>query len=128
MNFHRIIGTLALLTSLWCAALPAGAEELFVKNRRFEGLAIRAGEHLWVELEPLCTALGVPFKRSPAGGYILRNSSSDSVPKYSVKVGDVIIRGDQVQGKLLVPLKELASQIQARVVYNKTIDTIDVSL
>ena len=119
--------TALLLVTLCSLGLPAGADQLFVKNREFEGLAIPAGGKLWVELEPFCQALNVRFQRADSGGYILSNSSRSDVPKYSVATGDGLIRGDQVQGKLLVPLKELASKINARVVHNKKFETIDVT-
>lgn len=107
--------------------MPCAADELYVRNRLFKGKTSGSAADLWVELLPFAKALKVELTKSEGGGYRLA-SDSGSVAAETLKVNETVVSLRSEDGVLYCPLKQTATLLNARVVANSQLQTIDVNI
>ena len=133
MNKHSIAVGLAGLALLGALCAPAAADQLYVRNRPFKGTVQTSEGRLWVDLKTFAEAMEATVVASPEGGSSLvmpgEEPSSRAVPAGKVSIGDEMVESQQgSDGVVMVPLDETARLVGARVIANKSMGTIDVSL
>jgi hypothetical protein len=106
---------LALLASL---CIPTSAEQLYVRNRPFKGAVKRSDGRLWVDLKTFAEALGATVEEGEGGTTIKMPDATEAFKLETM----------QDNGMVMVPLEGTANLIGARVVVNKQMGTIDVSM
>ncbi|MGE0493609.1 MAG: hypothetical protein AB7S38_30650 [Vulcanimicrobiota bacterium] len=110
----------------------AQAEELFIRNRPFQGAVSGSGAQMMVELAPLAQALGV-HARAVEGGWLVTRQPDDQNGRELISEGVVVVEGKPVSstsgaGPVMVNLAEVARQLGAKVTPNKELGTVDVYL
>jgi hypothetical protein len=120
-----------LLTALFCGQLllSAHADQLYVRNRPFKGEVVRQSGKTWVEIKALSEALGLKLDGDPQQGYQLAAEGEASPPGE----GKAVLHGTEVPTTtgstgLLVALEDACPLLGARLVANKAMGTLDVSL
>lgn len=114
-------------------SLPIPCEQLYVRNRPYKGVVIRNSGQLWVELSGFAQALGARLEQNAEGG-IWVHQAADAALETPVAAGKVVIGSQEVEaqngadGQVLVPMEVAARLLGARVIPNKSLGTIDVSL
>lgn len=122
----RSILTWGLLVTL---SLLASAEQLYIRNRPFKGAITRESGRLWVELKPLVEALGLSLAGDDQQGYVVSGGEESVLPgPGKVKVKETEVSSNAGSGSLLVPLDQVAELVGAKVIVNKSLGTVDVSL
>ena len=129
----KTIRHLALATALCCTLLaPALGDDLYVRNRLFKGGVSSVNGGLWVELEPFAAALKLQAKKTANGAFVLSASGNSAEPEGAkpgmVWVNDTLVPSQDVDGKLYVPLEQVAQLLGAKIVKNHDLQTIDVNL
>lgn len=105
----------SLLALLW---IPTSAEQLYVRNRPFKGAVKRSDGRLWVDLKTFAEALGATVEEGEAGTSIKMPGAAEASKLETM----------QDSGMVMVPLEGTAKLVGARVVINKQMGTIDVSM
>ena len=120
-----------ILTALFCTQLLliANADQLYIRNRPFKGEVARQSGKTWVEIKALSEALGLKLEGDPQQGYQLAAEGETSPPGE----GKAVIHGTEVptttgSSGLLVALEDACPLLGARLVPNKAMGTLDVSL
>ncbi|MFN8607005.1 MAG: hypothetical protein U0931_05710 [Vulcanimicrobiota bacterium] len=104
------------LLALLC--IPTSAEQLYIRNRPFKGAVKKSEGRLWVDLKTFAEAVGATVEEGEGGTSIKMPGASEAAKVETM----------QDSGMLMVPLEGTAKLIGARVVVNKQMGTIDVSL
>lgn len=133
---RHISRKLAVLTTASLLALNLTAlavDQLYVKNKPFKGAVSTAGGQVWVELPAFAKALGANLVSNDQGGHALSMSplSTDAakdVPANTVMVGPLAIETRSDGGTVVVPLETTAQALNAKVIANKAMGTVDVNL
>ena len=117
-------GVLCLQLGLW-----AGADQLYIRNRPFKGEVVRESGKTWVGLTALAEALGLKLTGDPQQGYVLAVDGEASPPGE----GKANVHGSEIPtlpgaSGLLVALEDACPLLGARMVANKSLGTVDVSL
>ncbi|MFN8613253.1 MAG: hypothetical protein U0931_37290 [Vulcanimicrobiota bacterium] len=120
MRHLFLIGLLLLL------AWPLSAQQIFVRNRPFKSVR-KVGSATWVELKALAAALGIELKGDEQSGYCL---AEDAEPPGAGKVAlrGVALEASFEEGGVWVALETAGPPLGARVVRNKEMGSIDVTL
>lgn len=128
MKKSWIVGLLGL--GLWASTMVS-ADQLYVRNRPYKGVVKKTEGRIWVDLQTFAQALEAKVTRSPEGG---TSVSLEAAGEASVPAGQLRVEGQEVacqlqdDGTLLVPLEETARLLGAKVIVNKSMGTIDVSM
>ncbi|MBS2039237.1 hypothetical protein JST97_29910 [bacterium] len=109
--------------------LVAGAQQLYIRNRPFKGELKRESGKTWVELKALSEALGLKLEGDLQQGYQLAPEGEVSLPGE----GKVLLHAAEVPtlsgaSGPLVALEDACPLLGARMVANKAMGTVDVSL
>lgn len=122
----RVLKIMFIVGLLLLLVLPVSAQQVFVRNRPFKSVR-KVGSATWVELKALAGALGVELKGDDQVGYCL---AGDAEPPGGGKVslGGVALEATIEEGWIWVALDAASSPLGARVVRNKEMGSIDVSL
>ena len=115
MNKKNWLVGLSLL-ALLCA--QGSAEQLYVRNKPFKGTIKRSDGRLWVDLKSFADSMGATVEEVE-GNVTIKMPGSSEASKLETQ---------QDNGSVLVPLEATAKLIGARVISNKQMGTIDVSL
>lgn len=114
--------------SLFLLLLTAAqADEIYIRNKPFEGEVQGSGSQTAVEARPLAQALGLSVTESETQ-LILGEAPESPVE------GQVLINGEAVEasplegGKWLVPLEKAVELAGGRVIVNRDLGTVDVYL
>lgn len=106
------LSLLALLCSQACA------EQLYIRNKPFKGTIKRSDGRLWVDLKTFAEAMGATVEESE-GTTTMKMPEAAEASKLETQ---------QDNGIVLVPLEATAKLVGARVINNKQMGTIDVSM
>lgn len=121
----RLIATLLISSGL---LLPAGAEQLNVRNQPFKGSVVRESGKIWVDFKSFAEALDVKYRGDEQSGFLVSKDAQAELPGS----GKVNIQGTEVECKVeetvLVELNQVSKLLGARVVVNKQLDSIDVTM
>ncbi len=119
-----------LVLSFWITlSLLVSAEQLYVRNRPFKGAITREAGRLWVELKPLVEAMGLGLTGDDQQGYVVAGGENSVLPgPGKVTVKETEVPSNSTGGSLLVPLDQVVELVGAKVIVNKSLGTIDVSL
>lgn len=117
---------LLLTTAAW-----GGAPDLFVNNRPFVGRVELAGGELHVSLKELLEALRLGWELQDGKLLIVEDEKAkkpvlDGVRALYFQRHRLSLRTHQVEGQLLVPLRDFSAQIGAGLEENRELGTIDV--
>lgn len=104
------------LLALLCSS--ASADQLYIRNRPFKGVVKKADGRLWVDLKTFAAALGATVEEGESGTTIKMPDAAEASKVETM----------QENGTVMVPLEGTAKLVGARVVANKQMGTIDVSL
>lgn len=110
---------------------PVLAEQVYVRNHAFKGSVTRADGQVWIELKPFAEALGTTISQSASGGWILQTKTGGEVadaPAGKVTIDGQEIEAKEINGVMMVPMDAAAKLLGARVVRNKDLGSIDISL
>lgn len=120
----RLIATLLVSAGL---LLPAGAEQLNVRNQPFKGSVVRESGKIWVDFKSFAEALDVKYRGDEQSGFLVGDAQAELPGS-----GKVNIQGTEVECKVeetvLVELNQVSKLLGARVVINKQLDSIDVTM
>ncbi|MBI3925076.1 MAG: hypothetical protein HY319_06010 [Armatimonadetes bacterium] len=123
----------AFLILLVCAAAPLAAQEVFVSNRPFKGAVERAGAVTLVELEPFAASLGLDVHENEGSLFLFRSGQeagtcpSGAAGPSGVFFGEKRLETARLEGtSRMIGLEELSQALNARVVKNPQLGTIDV--
>jgi hypothetical protein len=129
--FGRSCFTLALLA---CCLGPVHADQLYVHNKPFKGAVSRVDGQIWVELKPLADALGFELVDNGENGFAFNPKNkppllnSEALPANKLSIDGQTVDVQTHDGMIEVPLEATAKLVNAKVVYNKGLGTIDVSV
>lgn len=115
MNKKNWLVGLSLL-ALLCTA--GSAEQLYIRNKPFKGTIKRSDGRLWVDLKTFAEAMGATVEENE-GATTIRMPEAAEAAK---------VETQQDNGVVLIPLEATAKLVGARVIANKQMGTIDVSL
>jgi thiol-disulfide isomerase/thioredoxin len=109
----------------------ASADQLYVRNRIFKGPVKKSDGRIWVDLKTFAQAMGANLVELPEGGTVV--TMGDAPSEQTAAAGKVVIAGEETETQpgpdgLMVPLDVASKLMGARVIPNKAIGTIDVSL
>lgn len=122
--------TISILTVLLTAnlMLPGDAEQINVRNQPFKGSVVRESGKIWVEFKTFAEALDIKFRGDEQSGFLVSKDPNAELPG----AGKVLIDGTEleniVKGPVLVELNQASKLLGARLVVNKQLDSIDISL
>lgn len=123
---------LAVATAIFCW-LPVQADQVYIRNRPFKGSVKTSEGKLWVELKPLSEAFQVALVENGSGGYAiapqpLSAEELAALPANKLQVEGQLLDIQEVDGAPHIPLENFAKLMNAKVIINKQMKTIDVSL
>lgn len=120
-----------ILTTLLCGQLLLNAhgDQLYIRNRPFKGEMVRQSGKTWVEIKALSEALGLKLEGDAQQGYQIAAEGEASPPGE----GKAVLHGTEVptvsgSSGLLISLEDACPLLGARLVANKAMGTLDVSL
>ncbi|MBS2040950.1 hypothetical protein JST97_38545 [bacterium] len=106
------------LSLLGLLCIPTSAEQLYIRNRPFKGAVKKSDGRLWVDLKTFAEALGATVEEGESGTTIKMPEAAEASKLETM----------QDNGVVMVPLEGTAKLVGARVVVNKQMGTIDVSM
>jgi hypothetical protein len=119
---------LLILIVAFCLSSSVSSEELFIKNRAFQGASSGSGQSMYVEAGPLAEALGIETKELN-GGLLIGSGGEDLAGEQVVVVNGQIVPSQAGEGGvLMVHLHQAANALQAKMVHNKDFGTFDLYL
>lgn len=123
-------GLLALSLAGLLFGSAFAADQLYIRNRPFQGAVVRDGSSVWIEMQSFADAVDAKVVASEGGGYQLLRAGTRpvSAPTGKVAIGDQLLDVRMVDGKAMVSLDESARSLGMRVIANKQLGTIDVSV
>lgn len=125
----RNFGALTAAALLSLSLATSAATDLYVKNKPFKGAVASAEGQLWVELPSFAKALGTELVSNADGGHALgKGASADGVPANTVMVAGTPVEVKVENGVAMVPLQKIAPLLNAKVINNKAMGTIDVNV
>ena len=114
-----------LMLCLTCSVL---SEELFVKNRPFQGVTSGTGQSMYVEASALTESLGLE-SRERNGGLLIGSGGEELAVDGRVVVNGRLVPHQSGEDEvLLIHLYKAAEALEAKIVHNKELDTIDLYL
>lgn len=130
MNNRRL---LAVASAVLCLLLPVGADQMYIRNRPFKGSVKSSEGKLWVELKPLSEAFQVSLIDNGAGGYAIAAQPLTPEELAALPANKLLLQGEsldiqEVDGAPHIPLDHFAKLMNAKVIVNKQMKTIDVSV
>lgn len=126
-----------VITGMLLVALSAGiaqADQVYIRNRPFKGAVTQSAGRFWLELKPLAEAFQVNVTDNGQGGYLVAAGAEpnadelSAVPPNKLKFGETLIDVQTENGVAQVPLDDFARQVNAKVIVNKQLKTVDVAL
>ena len=128
---HWLTGLVGL-SLLGMLYTQAAADQLYIRNRPYKGTVKRADGRLWVDLKTFAAALGATVEQNSEGGTLVKMPDGPA-PENPVAAGKLMVANQEVEsqqenGAVLVPLEATAKLLGAKVISNKQMGTIDVSL
>ncbi len=128
-NSLRNFGALTAAALLTLSLATSAATELYVKNKPFKGAVASADGQLWVELPSFAKALGADLVSNAEGGHALgKGASADGVPTNTVMVAGTPVEVKMENGVAMVSLQKIAPLVNAKVINNKAMGTVDVNV
>lgn len=115
-------GTAVIVLVFLGLGLVASAEEVFVRNRPFQGLIAGAGKGVYVELAPLAAMLEMSLTQDAEGW---RLTSAEGEPVADSSRVRTQVSGD---GRRLVHLEDLATACGGKVTVNPELSLVDFHL
>lgn len=133
MGIFRRLSALVAAVVLSLNLCAFAANEIYVKNRPFKGSVSTYEGQLWVELPAFAKAIGANLVSNPQGGHALSLEALDPSAANDVQPNTVMVAGtllpSRLNGEIVeVPLQEAAKLLNAKVVNNKALGTIDVNV
>jgi hypothetical protein len=136
MNLSHLFRKIACLTtaSLLTLNLAAfGVDQIYIKNRPFKGSVSTVSGQVWVELPAFAKAIGATLVSNEQGGHVLSLSQVAAEAAKEVPANTVMVSGNPIEvrsnaGTLEVPLEVTAKALNAKVIANKSMGTVDVNL
>lgn len=132
MKINKWLTGLVGMSLLGMLYTQAAADQLYIRNRPYKGTVKRADGRLWVDLKTFAAALGATVEQNSEGGTLVKMPDGPA-PESPVAAGKLVVANQEVEsqqenGAVLVPLEATAKLLGARVISNKQMGTIDVSL
>ena len=132
MKTKHWLSGLVGLSLLGMLYTQAAADQLYIRNRPYKGTVKRTDGRLWVDLKTFAAALGATVEQSSEGGTQVKMpdgpASETPVAAGKLMIGNQQVESQQEDGAVLVPLEITAKLLGAKVISNKQMGTIDVSL
>lgn len=113
--------------------LPVQADQLYIRNRPFKGSVKNSEGKLWVELKSISEAFQVSLVDNGSGGYAISSNplapeELAALPANKLQFEGQSLELQDLNGVPHVSLENFAKIMNAKVIVNKQLKTVDVSV